>query len=115
MAVYVDPIANNLWQMYGKMVRSCHLFADTERELHFFACRLGLKRIWAQGLDRHGFSHYDLVQGKRTRAIELGAIPLTKEEAVAKWQEFRKKLTRRMVSALQKKQAGAEAQIIEGV
>jgi hypothetical protein len=63
----------------------CHLFADLEdcEEIHAFARRLGLKREW---FDR---SHYDLVPTKRARAIALGAVPLSCEEAAAVWQKAR--------------------------
>lgn len=52
----------------------CHLWADTEEELHQFAARLGLKRSWFQNHHRRPeFWHYDLVPAKRTQALELGA------------------------------------------
>jgi hypothetical protein len=56
----------------------CHLFADDAdcKELHDTARRLGLRREWFQG------DHYDLVPTKRTRAIALGAIEVSRRESV---------------------------------
>jgi len=54
----------------------CHLWADYEDEaiLHRIAAAIGLKREWFQ---REGtyFPHYDLVPGKRLKAIKAGALP----------------------------------------
>lgn len=72
MSVYVDRI-----QWWPTRIRcfkegSCHLWADTEDELHAFAKRLGLKRGWFQKHPR--LDHYDLTPARRTKAIALGAI-----------------------------------------
>ena len=77
MAVYVDdalipaevrngPIRHNS--------RWSHLMADTLEELHAFARRLGMRPEWFQDHPRH--PHYDLTEGKRYRALHLGARPI---------------------------------------
>lgn len=74
MAVYVDPLLNHGWVLKGQRVKSCHLLADTDEELHAFAQRLGLKREWAHD---GSLLHYDLVASKRSRAVQLGAEELS--------------------------------------
>ena len=69
--VYVDEA---LWPWRGKLW--CHLFADSEEELHKFAMNLGLKREWFQ--DKR-CPHYDLTENKRQQALKIGAIKTTKE------------------------------------
>jgi hypothetical protein len=64
-----------------------HLSADNQDELHEFAARLGLRRSWYQpGRPRSDgrpspFGHYDLTAGKRQQAIQLGARPVTWQDA----------------------------------
>lgn len=57
----------------------CHMWADTDAELHAMAEAIGLKRAWHQ-LSRRGFSHYDLIPSKRKKALKLGAIEMTLRE-----------------------------------
>ena len=90
MPVYVDRLrvyppsayrgagsqqARRIGEKHGH--RWCHLLADTESELHFFAEQLGMRREWAQG------DHYDLVPSRRKRALFLGAIEVGDAWAVA--------------------------------
>jgi hypothetical protein len=70
-AARVGAENENLW---------CHLYADTEEELHAFARRIGMRRRWAQ-VSRRGIPHYDLTPGRRGHALILGAVPLTRREA----------------------------------
>lgn len=86
MAVYVDPLMNHGWVLRGRAVASCHLFADAVDELHALASRIGLKRAWFQD---HRLAHYDLTASRRELAIEAGAIPLGRAEAVAIWRRQR--------------------------
>lgn len=69
MTVYIDqPIfqwRDRAW---------CHLWADTEEELHAFARRLGLKKAWFQQPPKASWKHYDIVSTKRPKALALGAI-----------------------------------------
>ena len=71
MTVYVDD-AVTLWR--GE--RWAHLMADTLDELHGFALRLGMPRRAFQ--DRRSGAHYDLTAGLRERAIELGAMAISR-------------------------------------
>lgn len=79
--IYVDQIREHdnvkgYARRHGK--QWCHLIADTEEELHAFAQRLGLKRVWAQ-YNRHG-CHYDMIPSKRALAIKYGAQEITWRE-----------------------------------
>jgi hypothetical protein len=77
MTVYVDEILD--WTLIAQSrglrhTHWCHLTADTERELHEFAARLGLRRSWYQrkGANDVGW-HYDVTPNKRAQAVRLGA------------------------------------------
>lgn len=71
MSVYVDDLfpANGPRWPFGE---ACHMFADSEKELHAMAAELGLKRRWFQPRSR--FPHYDLTRTKRELAVRLGAV-----------------------------------------
>lgn len=86
MSVYVDPlmacVRSNVWP-YDQ---ACHLFADTEAELHAFAARLGLKRAWFQSGTRNGkncLDHYDLTRNMREKALNFGAVQVGHERTMA--------------------------------
>jgi hypothetical protein len=68
--IYIDPLSpcmkNNNWRWN----KSCHMFADTEKELIEFARKLKLRDSWIQ---RKRFVHYDLNESKRELAVFLGA------------------------------------------
>ncbi len=90
MAVYVDMLIN--WNSPTaprcfSNKESCHMYADTEKELHSMALKIGLKLSWFQ--KNSTLNHYDLVASKRILAIQNGAISQDKREAVAKWREIR--------------------------
>lgn len=86
MAVYIDPlmacVSNDQW----RWDQSCHMWADSEAELHTFANRLGLRREWYQ--DKTEFKHYDLTARRRVKAVALGAVEVTRKELVT---EIRKR------------------------
>jgi hypothetical protein len=64
--------------------------ADTLAELHAMADQLGLKRSWFQSKPgKPWHDHYDLTRTKRTQAIRLGAVPLTRREAAKRNREAR--------------------------
>ena len=68
--IYVDEIRD-----YGQKGKWCHMWADTEDELHSFAVILGLKRSWmhhSSGISGD-FRHYDLRPSKRALALQQGA------------------------------------------
>ena len=87
MTVYVDPLVNNGWVLYGKLVHSCHMWADMPEELHALAARIGLKREWAQ--EKGSVLHYDLTPSKREAALKEGAVALSLRDAVANWRKRR--------------------------
>ncbi len=86
MPVYVDefvehPLAAYHGDGHAQRVgarnghRWCHLYADTEEELHAFAARIGMRRGWAQ-VSRRGVPHYDLTPSRRSAAVKAGAVQL---------------------------------------
>ena len=74
MTVYIDD-ASIVSTAGPHTSRWSHLLADTRGELHDFADALGLRREWFQ--DAATTWHYDLTEGKRGRAIQLGAEAVT--------------------------------------
>jgi hypothetical protein len=71
MTIFVDELRD-----YAPDGEWCHMWADTETELHEFAKQLGLRREWTQhssGLSGE-FIHYDLRPRKREMALKRGAI-----------------------------------------
>ncbi len=72
MAILVD---HAIWPHRDR--RWAHLVSDRSlEELHGFADRLGLRRVWFQG------DHYDVPAEVRLRAISLGAQPVSSAELV---------------------------------
>lgn len=87
MTVYIDDsfIPARVGRLTSKW---CHLFADTQEELHEFAQKLGLRRSWfqpgrplANGKPSHLW-HYDVTEGKRAQAVRMGAREVTWRESV---------------------------------
>ena len=78
MTVYIDDSR----VPHGRM-RTAHMTADTDVELHAVAARLGLKRRWFQDRDpAHG--HYDICQAKREAALRLhGAVAVDRRTYAA--------------------------------
>lgn len=69
--IYVDMLIAYGKSATWKYDESCHLFADTQEELHTFAQKIGLKREWFQ--DHDLLAHYDLTKSKRAQAVKAGA------------------------------------------
>ena len=69
MSVYVD----NVRHPFGRMIM-CHMWADTEDELHAFAARLGLRRSWFQQPPKASWKHYDISLSVKREALRLGAV-----------------------------------------
>ena len=85
MTVYVD----NLFKpaTVGAITSEwCHLTADSDQELHAFAKKIGMKRVWAQ-YSGTWKSHYDLTVNKRLLAVSLGAVEITIQEAGLRFRE----------------------------
>src|SRR5947207_5819020 len=81
VSVSMNPAARSVGQRNGH--QWCHLWADTNGELHAMASQLGLKPQWFQPGKRcdaselfpsePDFPHYDLTPGMRMRPIANGA------------------------------------------
>lgn len=52
----------------------CHMIADTERELHAMADKIGVARRWYQV--QASAPHYDICRSKRALAVKLGAVEI---------------------------------------
>lgn len=63
----------------------CHMYADSDDELHTFAASIGLRRSWAH-LHKGATTilHYDLTPNKRALAIKKGAQEVRAQEYVGK-------------------------------
>lgn len=72
--VYVD----DMYAPFGRM-KMCHMVADTDEELHAMADRIGVARRWFQhpGTWKR---HYDISLGKRTLAVQYGAMEVTSRQ-----------------------------------
>jgi hypothetical protein len=91
MTVYVDDAHIPATVRNGRARHTstwCHLFADTQDELHAFAARLGLRRCYFQPGPARGdgspspYWHYDLTAGKRQQALRLGARAVTWHQSI---------------------------------
>ena len=51
----------------------CHMFADTDCELHAMAERIGVARKWFQEPPHASWKHYDISLSKRALAVKHGA------------------------------------------
>ena len=88
MSVYVDqpftlmPQSHRARRAGARHGQSwCHMWADTETELHVMAQRIGMKRAWYQAKKGAGPGHYDLVPTRRAAALAAGA----KEMSLREW------------------------------
>lgn len=70
MPVYVDPLYGHGGSASFRWKYSCHMYADTEPELHAAALAIGLQRRWFQN-HRADFPHYDLNAQRRAVAVSL--------------------------------------------
>jgi hypothetical protein len=71
----VIVIDRPVWWWRGR--RWAHLASDTAfDELHDFAARLGLRRVWFQG------DHYDLPVHRWDEAVASGATPIDSRDLV---------------------------------
>lgn len=82
MAVYVDPP-----MVHGIRVGRispdtpwCHMWADTDDELHALAAKIGMRRQWLQDQGKGKLRHYDLTPPKRAAAVKAGAIEASYEQ-----------------------------------
>lgn len=84
MAVYIDKA--NI--KYRRMIM-CHMIADSYEELHDMAKNIGMKSDWFQS--NASFPHYDVCLMRKKKALEYGAIEVSRKELVIKMRKFRKK------------------------
>ncbi len=89
MSVYVDRSEN---PFYGMLM--CHMMADTLRELHEMADRIGMRREWYQPKST---PHYDLCETRRKIAILHGAIEIDRQRTVEIIREWRKRSERELL------------------
>lgn len=87
MAVYVDN-ARIVWR--GR--QWCHLVADSSEELHEFAKKLGMKRIWFQ--HTASYPHYDITLEARARALKLGAFEGNRLQVITCARKLKDELTK---------------------
>jgi len=92
MPIYVDPLLPCLSNKNWPWTKSCHLFADTEAELHAFAGKIYLRRSWFQRNKR--CDHYDLTERMRGVAVSFGAMELGRDATVAKWKEIQESVVK---------------------
>lgn len=79
MTVYVDDMRAPA-SIGGTRGAWSHLIADTSTELVSFAIALKLRQSWIQypGTFRE---HFDVTENVRSRAIQMGAVPVSMQEA----------------------------------
>lgn len=102
MACYIDRLRDWGWK-YGK---SCHLWADTNEELHELARKIGMKHSWFQ--KSLSGPHYDLTASKRALALSLGAIECTDREMVEHMRKWRNEAVAAVKAALLISESEAE-------
>lgn len=81
MSVYVDPLVEYGGSRTFRWKTSCHMFSNSELELHIMAKKIGCQRWWFQ--DHERLPHYDLVASKRELAIKYGAKEVSLEFMVS--------------------------------
>ena len=78
MSVYVDDGRH----CYGRMTM-CHMIADSSKELHAMAERIGLAHKWIQKPGTYQ-EHYDVCLSTRKKAVAAGAIEITEKDMARK-------------------------------
>lgn len=76
MTVYVDDMR----APFGRMIM-CHMCADTKEELLAMADTIGVARKWLQK-EGSWMEHFDISLGMKQKAINAGAVQVTKKELV---------------------------------
>ena len=75
--VYVDDMNRKY-----KRMTMCHMVADTLKELHSMADKIGVNRKWFQSKEFHSTNHYDICQSKKKLAIKYGTKEITTRELI---------------------------------
>ena len=84
--IYVDELTVCIRSKKWPYRQACHLMADSEEELHYFAGRMGLFRSWFQ---RGSLPHYDLTKNMRLLAVKLGAVEIDRKKFVELMEKYR--------------------------
>ncbi len=71
--IYIDSLKSCTPKKGWRWSSYCHMFADSEEELHEFANKIGMKIEWFQNKK---LPHYDLTAKRRQLALSLGAIEI---------------------------------------
>lgn len=81
MTVYVDDMEAK----FGRMIM-CHMMADSKEELLAMVDAIGVNRRWIQ---KEGtiYEHFDVSLSMKRRAIDRGAVQLTRRELYMKMRE----------------------------
>lgn len=82
--VYVDQLRITIPRPGWRFSFSCHMFADTLKELHAMAGMLTMKQTWFQD---GRYPHYDLTANKRYDALHFGAQEITAREWIKRQRE----------------------------
>lgn len=83
MAVYVDTMR----AQYGRMIM-CHMMADTKAELLAMVDTIGVARKWIQH-EGSWQEHFDISLAKKSQAVRLGAIEISRKDMVRKMMDRR--------------------------
>lgn len=97
MSVYVDNLVDyGLGAVQGapRAKYWCHMFADSEEELHAMADKIGMRRVWYQSWPAHSLPHYDLTATRRLVAVQEGAVEFNRRFTLEDFKHFRWGLTR---------------------
>lgn len=76
--VYVDWLMNHGWILRGHSIKSCHMIADSDKELNEMALKIGMKASWLQ-TNKSWFHHYDLIESRRKLAVSFGVQELNRK------------------------------------
>lgn len=89
MTVYVDDMHKFPMGNFRSMKMS-HMVADTVKELHEMADKIGVSRAHYQGPPKTINPHYDICLSKRALAVKHGAKECTMREGLKIMQAMRK-------------------------
>ena len=81
--IYVDEMHAVTPNKNWPYPNACHMFADSKKELLFFARQVGLKKSWMQ-TSSQGIIHFDLTFSKRKIAVREGAQEVRARDIVPK-------------------------------
>jgi len=90
MSVYVDSMSPCLRSARWRYTEACHLFADDDKELVEFGCKMGLKEEWLQ---QGAITHFDLTFNMRVKAKKMGATEVSREFLVEEIRRRRQAVT----------------------